>query len=216
MVKVVPAIIPKTFDELKDKIDIVSDFVDSVQFDISDGDFAGSITWPYTEGEEFPNHTLPYKDDLKLEVDLFVSNPQDVFESWIDAGVKSMVLHLETLDDPAFIIAELKIRDIEVGLSINPSTRLGVLDEWIDLVDFVQLMGNDKVGFQGVSLDENVYDKIKELRKKYPKLEIAIDIGVDFETAPKLVKAGITKLISGSTIYRSRNVKEAIDKLKKS
>jgi len=77
-------------------------------------------------------------------------------------------------------------------------------------------MGNDKVGFHGVELDENVYDKIKELRKKYPKLEIAIDIGVNFETAPKLVKAGATKLISGSGIFKNKNIPEAIKKLENS
>jgi len=216
MTKVVPAIIPKSFDELEDKLDIVADFVDSVQIDISDGEFAGSTTWPYTEGEDAPTHTLPHKDSLNLEIDLFVNNPEEVVQYWVDAGVKKIILHLETIDDPEMIISDLKIQDIEVGLSINPSTKNSILDKWIDQINFVQLMGNDKVGFHGVKLDPNVYDKIKELRKKYPKLEIAIDIGVDFETAPKLVKAGVTKLISGSTIYKSENIEEAIEKLKKS
>lgn len=215
MVKVVPAIIPKSFNELKDNIDIVFDFVESVQIDIIDGEFAESITWPYTEGEENPNHKLPYQDELIIEVDLFVMNPEEVVDSWVEAGAKSVIIHLETIEDPSYIIADLKLRDIKVGLSINPSTRSDILDEYLKEIDFVQLMGNDKVGFQGVELDPNVYDKIKELRKKYKDLEIAVDIGVNLETAPKLIKAGATKLISGSAIYKSKNVEEAINKLKR-
>jgi len=216
MIKVVPAIIPKSFDELEDKIDIVSDFVDTVQIDISNGEFAESITWPYTEGEEFPSHDFSYAESLNLEIDLFVSNPEEITEAWIEAGAKTIILHLETIDEPGDLIADLKLRDIKVGISINPSTKSSLLDEWIEQVDFVQLMGNDKVGYYGVKLDESIYDKIKKLRKKYPKLEIAVDIGVTFETAPKLVKAGATKLVSGSTIFENENIEEAITKLESS
>jgi ribulose-phosphate 3-epimerase len=216
MIKVVPAIIPKSFSDLEDQIDIVSDFVDRVQIDISDGGFGKNVTWPYTEGDDLPNHDLPYQDSINIELDLYSTNPEEIVDAWVDAGVKTVIFHLETIDDPSMLIADLKIRDIEVGLSISPSTKNSVLDEWIPEIDFVQLMGNDKVMFQGVELDPNVYDKIKELHKKYPELEIAIDIGVNFKTAPKLIKAGVTKLVSGSAIYESKNVQEAIKKLENS
>jgi len=213
MLKVIPAIIPKDFDDLKDKIDLVIDFVDTVQVDISDGEFAKSITWPYTEGEDVPNHAFPYKDSLNIEIDLFVINPEEIVDAWVGAGAKAIVLHLETVEDPTVLIADLRIQDIKVGLSINPSTKNHVLYKWISEVDFVQFMGNDNVGYSGVELDPNVYDKIKELRKNFAELEIAVDIGVNFETAPKLVRVGANKLISGSTIFESKNIKEAIKKL---
>ena len=140
-IKVVPAIIPKSFDELNDKIDIVSDFVDTIQIDISDGEFAENITWPYTEGDELPNHELPQSDTLKLELDLYANNPDEVIDAWIEAGVKTVILHLETIDNPSVLIADLKLRDIEIGISINPSTRSSILDQWIPEINFVQLMG---------------------------------------------------------------------------
>jgi ribulose-phosphate 3-epimerase len=216
MPKIVPAIIPKSFDELEDKIDIVSDFVDRVQIDISDGEFGGSVTWPYTEGDDFPNHEFSYKDSLSIELDLYATNPEEIVPAWVDAGVKTVILHLEMIDDPSIIIADLKLQDIEVGLSISPSTKSSILDTWIPEIDFVQLMGNDKVMFSGVKLDPNVYAKISELRAKYPELEIAVDIGVNFETAPKLIKAGATKLVAGTAVYGSENVEEAIEKLEAS
>mgnify|MGYP001573218815 FL=1 len=75
-------------------------------------------------------------------------------------------------------------------------------------------MGNDKIGHHGVELDERVYKKIEDLKNKNSQIPIAIDIGVNEETIQLLVKAGATKLVSGSTILNSDNIKEKIDELK--
>ena len=75
-------------------------------------------------------------------------------------------------------------------------------------------MGNDKIGFGGVSLDEKVYDRIKLLREKYPDLPIEVDIGVNEKTAPLLVKAGATKLITGSVLFNSHDKIELVEKFR--
>ena len=53
----------------------------------------------------------------------------------------------------------------------------------------------------------------KFLRIRYENVIISVDIGVNFETAPKLVEAGVSKLVSGSAIYSSEDIGEAIRKL---
>lgn len=215
MKEIVPAIIPETFDELKDKLSLVSDIVPSVQIDIVDGDFAPSITWPYSLGDELPSNPLPFKDDLNLEIDLLVSDPASVIDGWIEAGAKAIVIHMETTDNALQLGDEIKDKGVKVGFSINPSTKNEVLEEVVDIADFVQFMGNNKVGYSGVGFDNNVFDKIKEFRKKHPKIKISVDIGVNFDTAPKLFKAGANKLISGTAIFESSDIEEAIKKLKK-
>jgi lipopolysaccharide export LptBFGC system permease protein LptF len=59
-----------------------------------------------------------------------------------------------------------------------------------------------------------VIKKIKALRKKYLDLTISVDGGVNFDNYKKLVKAGANKLISGSAIYESENIKEAVEEMK--
>jgi len=216
MAEVIPAIIPESFDELKDKLSLVSDFVSSVQIDVIDGDFAPPITWPYTLGDEFPEDHLPFKDDLNLEIDLLVSEPGSAIDGWIEAGAKAIIIHMETTEDALLLGESVKEAGVKVGFSINPSTKNEVLDEVVGIADFVQFMGNDKIGYQGVELDENVYEKIKDFKKKHPKVKISVDIGVNFKTAPKLIKAGVKKLVSGSTIYESEDLEEAVKKLKES
>ena len=99
---------------------------------------------------------------------------------------------------------DLYLRDTtQFGIAFKPSMSLENVFSLISLVDFVQCMGNDKIGISGVSLDEKVYDRVKLLREKYPDLPIEVDIGVNEETAPLLVDAGATKLITGSVLFTS-------------
>ena len=74
-------------------------------------------------------------------------------------------------------------------------------------------MGSQKIGYHGVELDKNVLDKIRDLRNRYKELIIGVDIGVNLETAPGLVRAGANKLVSGSTIFESSDIGGTIEAL---
>ena len=111
---------------------------------------------------------------------------------------------------------------LQIGLSVNIDTPNDEMYEILDLVDedgdsivdYVQFMGIDHVGYQGQELDERVFEKISDLRNLYPNLPISVDGGVNFENAADLVSAGATRLVSGSTIFESDDIAEAIDHLK--
>src|SRR3989338_570743 len=81
-------------------------------------------------------------------------------------------------------------------------------------IDFAQFMGIEKIGFQGQLFDERVLGKIADLRERFPKVIISVDGGVNMKNAPRLIKAGANRLVSGSTIFESDNIKDAIEKLK--
>ena len=76
-------------------------------------------------------------------------------------------------------------------------------------------MGIKKIGYQGQPFDEEVLKKIKDLRKKYPDITISVDGGVSFDNYKDLAKAGANKLISGSALYESENIKEAWEEMEK-
>ena len=75
-------------------------------------------------------------------------------------------------------------------------------------------MGIAKIGYQGQPFDSRVVAKIEDLRERYPDVTISVDGGVNFESAPKLIAAGVTRLVSGSTILNSKNIEETIYQLK--
>lgn len=220
MIQVVPAIIPKTFDDLKRQIKIVKPFVGQVQVDVMDGVYAPEASWPYNVehtgyfdyikiGEE----KVPYSEEINIELDMMVEKPEDHIDEWMKSGVKTFIIHFGSTNKLQEIIDRIKENNLHVALALRPETSNSELEPFIPQVDFVQFMGNQKIGYHGVTLDEAVLGKIRDLRNLHSGLIISIDIGVNFETAPKLIKAGVSKLVSGSTIFNSENIEEAIKKL---
>lgn len=237
MTEILPAIIPESYEDLNCSMSAVKGIVKLVQVDICDGKFVPSKSWPYIEDNE--NHFekimeeeegFPFWQDMDFEADLMIKNPEEYAEKWIKAGAKAVVLHFESSPNILELVKNLRktygysgdsLVDIEIGIALNIITPNEVLydfleknSEGISLADFVQFMGIKKIGYQGQEFDEDVYKKISDLRKKYPDIVISVDGGVGFDNYKDLVKAGASKLISGSTIYESEDIKEAIEQLK--
>ena len=166
---------------------------------------------------------LPEWEKINYEVDLMVSVPdRDAFE-WITAGASRIIIHIESHPEVKGIIARIR-REFgrpsespsapEIGIAVDNDTPIEQIYEFIPEVEFVQLMGIAKIGYQSQPFDERVLDRIRTLRKKFPELIISIDGAVNDERASKLIEAGANRLVSGSYIFNSGDVKEAIDNLK--
>jgi len=236
MTEVLPAIIPISYEDLKEKMSVVRGLTSLVQIDVCDGKFVSSKCWPYVGDEENnfekilkEDEGFPFWQDMDFEADLMVQNPETEAEKWIKAGAKAIVLHYESSPKILDLVNILRkdygyladsVAGIEIGLAINIDTSNTVLDEFLKadkdgkvLVDFVQFMGIKKIGYQGQEFNEEVLKKIKTLRKKYSDIIISIDGGVNFDNYKDLIKAGANKLISGSAIFESENIKEAIKEM---
>jgi ribulose-phosphate 3-epimerase len=215
MIQVVPAIIPNTREQMEGEIERVSSFAERVQIDISDGMFTSVKTWPYNgrdvdffEDLKTEKAGWPKWDDLDFEVHLMVRNPEDVVLDWIHTGISSVVAHIEATNDFQKVIDICREYTVSVGVAIKPSANISKLEPFAEQVDFIQVMGSDELGRHGIELEEKAIEQIKSLHKLYPERIIAIDIGVNADTAETLVSAGVTKLISGGAILNSANPKE--------
>lgn len=225
MTTIIPVIIPKSFEELEEKVSLIVGHVDTVTIDISDGNFSPVTTWPLTgTGDSYAfkhmltgEQMLPHAEKIAYELDMLVENPGQYTEDWIKVGVTSFVLHYgsDTEENLHACAESLKQKGKQVGIALKPGEDIELLNPFMSLVDFVQLMGNDKIGYNGVELDERVYEKIKDVHEMYPHVTISIDIGVNRETAPRLLEAGATKLISGSGIFKAQDPLEEIEFYKK-
>jgi len=220
--EIIPAIIPKTYQLLREEMEVVSELVDRVQVDIMDGQFAPEATWPYSGGREqarfdeivAQERGFPHWRDVQFEIDLMTQNPEDVIDGWIKSGASAIIVHYDSTDRFSEVAKRLRDRGVEVGMAILPSNRNTVVEKHRKEIDFLQVMGNDTIGYHGVKLDPLVYDKLKDLRDRFPDLPIGVDIGVDFDTASELVNAGATRLVSGSAIFEAENPKKAIKRLR--
>jgi ribulose-phosphate 3-epimerase len=219
MIEIIASVLPfRTFEELKNKIGSLRGVLPMIQLDFCDGVFVPSQTWPFTSGgfddidfQRIMNEEigLPFWDEFDFEFDMMVSDAVENFDTYMKLGPKRFIFHMEAAGDLEefrnFLEGiDMYIRDmVDIGIAFKPSMPLEQVYALVPHVDFIQCMGNDKVGFGGVSLDEKVYDRVRTLREKYEDLPIEIDIGVNEETAPRLVQAGATKLITGSVLFGS-------------
>ncbi|MAF59424.1 hypothetical protein CL631_01090 [bacterium] len=213
MAEIIPAIMPKSYDELEEKVSSLLGVVPVVQIDLMDGIFVKSKSWPYLKGELVPDY-LPNIHEIDYEIDLMVKDPRDRAHEWVMAGAKRIIPHLEAFKNPADDLADLRHDDVELGIAVNTTTSNEKIEEVIGLVDFVQFMGIERIGYQGEVFDERVVGKIISLRDKNPEIIISVDGGVSLLSAPELIEAGANRLVSGSTIWKSDNIEETIESLK--
>ena len=179
---------------------------------------------------------FPLWEELDFEADLMVADAVAVAQDWISAGATRLIVHLDSIsgagsgaantdvtnaDRTAHKVLE-KIRAMlptddsilytEIGLAVRPGTPLEKIEPHLDIVDFVQFMGIEKVGFQKQPFQSSIIDTITRLRAAHPNGTISVDGGVNLETAPKLIAAGVDRLVIGSAIFESEDVAVTIEK----
>ena len=102
---------------------------------------------------------------------------------------------------------------MKAGVTLNPATPVSVLEDIIGDIDMVLLMSVNP-GFGGQKFIENTIAKVKRLKRlieeRGSKALIEVDGGVQAETAPRLVEAGVDVLVSGSYVFKAENPKETI------
>ena len=222
---IIPAILPKSFQDLENGLMLVAKSVPWVQIDVVDGIFAPNKTWPYVNDESGKflrfvkqEEGLPFWDDVNFEIDLMVADPTTDVDKWIAVGASRLVIHIEGLEQERLVSIAKNIKDkgVELVLAVSINTPLESLSACIESVggmeniDGIQCMGIDRVGFQGQEFDRAVIGKIKEIRALYPRLIIAVDGAVHLENARVLRDAGADRLIVGSAILEAEDVADTI------
>lgn len=227
MSEIIPAIIPKDFDDLEEKLGIIAGRVPTVQVDVLDGSFTGMKAWPYNgdishflqiteEAEGFP-----FWEDISFEAHLMVKNPEEVAEDWIRAGAERIIVHLEAFsshEELSRFLAILKNRfdvgktylGVEVGLAINFDTSLDDLYPHVLEADFIQLMSIKEIGMQGSAFEPETFERLRALKEKFPDTIVSVDGGVTHAVAEELIEHGADRLVIGSGIFSAEDPEEAL------
>ena len=205
---VIPAINETNFQSVKERIKQAQSFgAEWVHIDVADGKFTKNILW--NNPEDLENlYTTDYEPRTNFEVHLMVENPDEVLDEWLDAGVKRVIVHVESARDVDIMKMKCLALGIEFVLASNPDTQVDKLLEYKNDVDgFLVLAVNP--GLAGQKFQENQLEKIKTLRQKSPDAKIEVDGGVNLETAPKIKTAGADILVAASAVWGSKSPKSA-------
>lgn len=128
-----------------------------------------------------------------------------------------MNVHAEACTHLHRTVQEIHDAGMKAGVTLNPSTPVSVLEDIIEDVDMVLLMSVNP-GFGGQKFIENTLKKVRQLRQMitehHTETLIEVDGGVQAETAPRLVEAGVDVLVSGSYVFKSPHPEETIQQLR--
>jgi ribulose-phosphate 3-epimerase len=218
MAEIIPAILEKNFNEIKNKLTALREQVKCVHIDICDGVFVPSTTWPFSSGglEDYDfrkilneEEGMPFWEEFDFEFDLMVGDAVENFDLYMKLGPKRVIFHFKENGDleefKNFLEGlDMYIRDnMEIGLAFRPSDDLSVVSKLSHGVDFLHCMGSDKIGYQGEPFSDKALQNIKFLKKELPGVVISVDIGVNLDNAETILDAGADRLTVGSAIWKS-------------
>jgi ribulose-phosphate 3-epimerase len=214
MIKLAPSILSADFARLGKQIDeVVRAGADYIHVDVMDGHFVPNITI----GAPVVASIRPVTS-LPLDVHLMIEHPERYISDFANAGADIITVHVEAAPHLQSTIRLIKELGARAGVSLNPATPIGAVEEFLPHVDLVLVMSVNP-GFGGQPFIPETLPRIANMRKilddRGLSAELEVDGGINADNAPDIVKAGANVLVAGNSIFKAKGgIRGAMQKLR--
>ncbi len=200
------SVLSSDWGRLKEELSLLKDAgVDWIHVDVMDGHFVPNITF----GPKFVE-TLKGLTDLPLDVHLMIENPEKYADDFIIAGSDILTIHAESTRHLQGLLAKTQEKGIKVGVALNPSTPVSVLECVIDDLDLILVMSVNP-GFGGQKFIPKTLQKLQNI--SWDKI-ISVDGGINDQTCESVLNCGANVLVVGSYLFNGGDYTEKVKLLK--
>ena len=205
-----PSLLSADFSRLKEQIQLVERLgIDRLHIDVMDGHFVPNFTFG-----PFILKAIRKLTKSHLETHLMMERPDKYIEEFIKSGADTLIIHTESSIDIRSDLTKIKSLGAKCGLAIKPQTKESVLEEYLDILDYILVMSVEP-GFGGQSFIESSIDKMKAIVRMRGdrKILIGVDGGVNIKTIDAVYDTGVDVTIVGSGLYKASNIDERYKQL---